>query len=144
MVSTFSLFDDTNQEDERANAPSKAIRRGKSATAYRTISEVAEELNVASHVLRFWETKFPEISPMKRGGGRRYYRPEDIILLKQIQTLLYDEGYTIRGVQSYMKRGGAKSEKKAAKELAKQVGVEASHNKSLLKELQDIRRVLDE
>lgn len=75
----------------------------KSESAFRTISEVADELNVPQHVLRFWETKFSQIKPMKRGGGRRYYRPEDVALLKRIHTLLYVEGYTIKGVQKLLK-----------------------------------------
>ena len=74
-------------------------RIGKSATAFRTISEVSAELEVPQHVLRFWESKFGQLRPLKRGGGRRYYRPEDIALLKRIRDLLYAEGYTIRGVQ---------------------------------------------
>ena len=78
----------------------------KSADALRTISEVATELDVPKHVLRFWESKFAQISPMKRGGGRRYYRPSDIDLLKGIQRLLYGEGFTIRGVQQILKREG--------------------------------------
>ena len=76
--------------------------------AFRTISEVASELGVQQHVLRFWETKFSQIRPMKRGGGRRYYRPEDVALLKRIHTLLYGEGYTIKGVQKLLK-GQSKS-----------------------------------
>lgn len=75
----------------------------KSAAAFRTISEVSSELEVPQHVLRFWETKFPQIKPLKRGGGRRYYRPDDVVLLRRIQTLLYKEGYTIRGVQRLLK-----------------------------------------
>lgn len=71
----------------------------KAATAYRTISEVAEELNVPQHVLRFWETRFPQIRPRKGAGGRRYYRPADIDLLRRIRKLLYDDGFTIRGAQ---------------------------------------------
>ncbi|WP_424811657.1 MerR family transcriptional regulator [Roseococcus sp. YIM B11640] len=71
----------------------------KSAQAFRTISEAADQLNVPQHVLRFWETKFPQLKPLKRGGGRRYYRPEDIALLKRISDLLYTQGYTIKGVQ---------------------------------------------
>lgn len=78
----------------------------KSSDALRTISEVAIELDVPKHVLRFWETKFTQVSPMKRGGGRRYYRPSDITLLKGIQKLLYREGFTIRGVQQILKREG--------------------------------------
>lgn len=75
----------------------------KSATAFRTISEVATDLDVPQHVLRFWETRFPQIRPLKRGGGRRYYRPEDVELLRVIQRLLYKEGYTIRGVQRLLR-----------------------------------------
>jgi len=78
-------------------------RRSKSAGAFRTISEVADELDVAQHVLRFWESKFPQVRPLKRGGGRRYYRPEDVDLLRRIRSLLYDEGYTIKGAQKLLK-----------------------------------------
>ncbi len=78
----------------------------KSASAFRTISEVADELNVQQHVLRFWETKFSQIRPLKRGGGRRYYRPEDVDLLKTIHKLLYSEGYTIKGVQKLFREKG--------------------------------------
>ena len=77
----------------------------KSATAYRTISEVSDELDIPQHVLRFWETRFAQVKPLKRGGGRRYYRPEDIKLLRRIQKLLYEEGYTIRGVQKLLREG---------------------------------------
>jgi len=75
----------------------------KSAGAFRTISEVSVELEVPQHVLRFWETKFPQVRPLKRGGGRRYYRPEDVDLLRRIQRLLYGEGYTIKGVQRLLR-----------------------------------------
>lgn len=78
-------------------------RRTKSAGAFRTISEVADELDVAQHVLRFWESKFPQVRPLKRGGGRRYYRPEDVDLLRRIRSLLYEEGYTIKGAQKLLK-----------------------------------------
>ena len=79
------------------------VRRGhKAEDAYRTISEVADELNVAQHVLRFWESKFKQIEPMKRAGGRRYYRREDVELLKRIHFLLYSQGYTIKGVQKLL------------------------------------------
>ncbi len=87
-------------------APSE--RRGKSAGAFRTISEVAEELGVPQHVLRFWETKFLQVKPLKRGGGRRYYRPEDVALLSEIRSLLYEDGYTIRGVQKLFREGGVR------------------------------------
>ncbi len=78
----------------------------KAPEAFRTISEVAEELDVPQHVLRFWETRFNQIKPMKRGGGRRYYRPSDVDLLKGIRTLLYGQGYTIRGVQRILREAG--------------------------------------
>jgi DNA-binding transcriptional MerR regulator len=77
-------------------------RRGKSDSAYRTISEVAVDLNLPQHVLRFWESKFKQISPLKRGGGRRYYRPQDIDLIKRIHHLLHTQGYTIKGVQKLL------------------------------------------
>ncbi len=76
---------------------------GKSAAAFRTISEVSDHLEVPQHVLRFWETKFAQVRPLKRGGGRRYYRPEDIALLRRIRDLLYTEGYTIKGVQRLLR-----------------------------------------
>lgn len=81
----------------------------KSAEAYRTISEVAQDLDLPQHVLRFWETRFVQIKPLKRGGGRRYYRPEDIDLLRAIRHLLYGEGYTIKGVQKILKEQGARA-----------------------------------
>lgn len=80
----------------------------KSPDAFRTISEVADDLDLPQHVLRFWETRFTQIKPMKRGGGRRYYRPEDVDLLKGIRHLLYDQGYTIKGVQKLIKQNGVK------------------------------------
>ncbi len=78
----------------------------KTAEAFRTISEVADELEVPKHVLRFWEGRFPQIRPMKRGGGRRYYRPEDMVLLRGICHLLHAEGYTIKGVQKILREQG--------------------------------------
>jgi len=78
----------------------------KAPEAFRIISEVAEDLNVPQHVLRFWESRFPQIKPMKRGGGRRYYRPDDVDLLRGIRHLLYGEGYTIRGVQRILREQG--------------------------------------
>lgn len=81
----------------------KKSRARKAVNAFRTISEVADDINVAQHVLRFWESKFKEIEPLKRGGGRRYYRPEDVELIKKIHNLLYNQGFTIRGVQKLLK-----------------------------------------
>ena len=81
-------------------------RARKAPTAFRTISEVADDLHIPQHVLRFWETKFPQLKPLKRGGGRRYYRPEDIALLRRISDLLYTQGYTIKGVQRLLRDGG--------------------------------------
>ena len=80
----------------------------KAPDAFRTISEVADELDVPQHVLRFWESRFPQIRPMKRAGGRRYYRPDDVDLLRGIRHLLYGEGYTIRGVQRILREQGPK------------------------------------
>jgi DNA-binding transcriptional MerR regulator len=80
----------------------KAEKPAKAVGAFRTISEVADELKVQQHVLRFWESKFGQIKPLKRGGGRRYYRPEDVELLKNIHNLLYQQGYTIKGVQKLL------------------------------------------
>ena len=92
------------RDDERQSKPG----REKSAAAFRTISEVAELLDTPAHVLRFWESKFPQIKPMKRGGGRRYYRPEDVNLLRGIRELLYVEGMTIKGVQKVLRERGQK------------------------------------
>ena len=78
----------------------------KSPDAFRTISEVADDLDLPQHVLRFWETRFSQIKPLKRGGGRRYYRPADVDLLRGIRHLLYEEGYTIKGVQKLLRENG--------------------------------------
>src|SRR5271156_1178439 len=83
-------------------------RPKKAPNAFRTISEVADELHIPQHVLRFWETKFPQVKPLKRGGGRRYYRPDDIILLRRISDLLYTQGYTIKGGQRLLREGGGR------------------------------------
>ena len=89
-----------------AGADDSRPRAKKAPNAFRTISEVADELHIPQHVLRFWETKFPQIKPLKRGGGRRYYRPDDILLLRRISDLLYIQGYTIKGVQRLLREGG--------------------------------------
>lgn len=81
---------------------------GKSPEAFRTISEVAQDLSIPKHVLRFWEGKFAQLRPMKRGGGRRYYRPEDVDLLRGIRQLLYNDGYTIKGVQKILREQGVR------------------------------------
>ena len=106
-------------------SPTSTNVTAKAESAFRTISEVAEELGVQQHVLRFWETKFTQVKPLKRGGGRRYYRPEDVALLKKIHTLLYAEGYTIKGVQKLLK-GVSKTqvlaEQKAEQQASKAYG----------------------
>ncbi len=106
----------------------------KSADAFRTISEVADVLDVQKHVLRFWEVKFPQIRPMKRGGGRRYYRPEDMVLLRGIQHLLHAEGYTIKGVQKILREQGVEQVKVhglAATALAESVATAANSGKAV-------------
>ena len=99
----------------------------KSENAYKTISEVSQILNVPQHVLRFWESRFNQIKPLKRGGGRRYYKPEDVILLQGIKFLLYNDGYTIRGVQRVLKEQGLKSV------LTVGINVSSSDKESVLK-----------
>ncbi len=91
--------------------PGRSSRRQpKSAEAFRTISEVAQELEVPQHVLRFWESRFQQVRPLKRAGGRRYYRPDDVVLLRRIRQCLYDQGYTIKGVQKLLREGGLRSD----------------------------------
>ena len=102
-----------------------AAVRNKSPEAFRTISEVAIELDVPQHVLRFWESKFAQIKPLKRGGGRRYYRPEDVTLLGHIRDLLYRDGYTIRGVQKLLREPGARNRLDAGEVEAGPVETEA-------------------
>ena len=113
----------------------------KAPHAYRTISEVAGELEVPQHVLRFWETKFTQLKPLKRGGGRRYYRSEDIGLLRRVHTLLYKEGYTIKGAQKVLaaKRGRAAAAKKIAA-VAPDQSQKTLH--ALLKELKALRALV--
>jgi DNA-binding transcriptional MerR regulator len=97
------LFDTPSPQRPSRRAPN-------SADAFRTISEVADELEVPQHVLRFWESKFPQVKPLKRAGGRRYYRPDDVVLLRRIRNCLYDQGYTIKGVQKLLREGALKSD----------------------------------
>ncbi len=97
---------DSDGADPGADIAGPRGRTKKSPSAFRTISEVADDLHIPQHVLRFWETRFPQVKPLKRGGGRRYYRPEDIALLRRISDLLYVQGYTIKGVQRLLREGG--------------------------------------
>ena len=95
-------------EDAGVDLQSGRVRPKKAPNAFRTISEVADDLHIPQHVLRFWETKFAQVRPLKRGGGRRYYRPDDIALLRRISDLLYIQGYTIKGVQRLLREGGGR------------------------------------
>jgi DNA-binding transcriptional MerR regulator len=103
-----STGEDGDEDAQFVDLPVEAgrPRMRKTADAFRTISEVADDLHVPQHVLRFWETKFPQVRPLKRGGGRRYYRPEDVLLLRRVADLLYTQGYTIKGVQRLLREGG--------------------------------------
>lgn len=127
----------------------KAEKRAaeKSASAFRTISEVAGELKVEQHVLRFWESKFGQIKPLKRGGGRRYYRPEDIELLKNIHHLLYNEGYTIKGVQKLLQstRGNLapRVEESMAADTPGGVQKKRTELQQMLDELKSMRNLID-
>lgn len=122
-------------------------RMGKSAEAFRTISEVANELEIPQHVLRFWESKFSQVKPLKRGGGRRYYRPEDVVLLRSIRTLLYNEGYTIKGVQKLLREGqvGRTAAGAVSKPREKVQPLSAAQRRELsaiIDELAEIKRLL--
>lgn len=115
-------------------------RAGTSSTAFRTISEAAAELDLEPHVLRFWEKKFLHIKPVKQNGGRRYYRPEDIELLRGIRELLYTEGYTIRGVQKLLEEDEAEVRGRAAAGLSDE---KREAVKNALDELENLRDMLD-
>lgn len=128
-MQSFNLFGE-KVKDKAVN------KRDKSDSAYRTISEVADKVGVATHVLRFWETKFLQIQPVKRQGGRRYYRPEDILLIEKIQDLLHHQGYTIRGVQALLK------EDKTLKNSQQEDVPHQSASKDILHELQNLRKFL--
>ena len=120
-------------------------RAAKAPGAFRTISEVAADLDVPQHVLRFWETKFAQVRPLKRGGGRRYYRPEDVALLRTIRGLLYDEGYTIRGVQKVLREGGHKGGAGANGANGAATGLDAATRRrlrALAGELAEIQKLL--
>src|ERR1700704_1074262 len=107
VASDESKLDDHNRDTPlRGSDEPRGRAGGKSVSAFRTISEVAVELDVPQHVLRFWESKFPQLKPLKRGGGRRYYRPDDLDLLRGIRSLLYSDGLTIKGVQKILREQG--------------------------------------
>ena len=132
----------------RKLAPSRRVE--KSPSAFRTISEVAEELDVPQHVLRFWETKFPQVRPLKRGGGRRYYRPEDVDMLRKIRSLLYQEGYTIKGVQRLLREGGLRHEagSAAGEPIDETVPADGDGRRAglerLLEDLEDMRAMVED
>lgn len=141
----------TGKPVEAAYAPEmiiKAPAAKKSPSAFRTISEVADDLNVQQHVLRFWETKFSQIRPLKRGGGRRYYRPEDVDLLKTIHRLLYSEGYTIKGVQKLFREKGkgqvVETEHPKAAENENFTEKQRKALQSIAGELRELRNLLGE
>ena len=125
-----------------------SIRTKKSARAFRTIGEAASELDVPQHVLRFWEVKFSQISPVKRRGGRRYYRPKDIDLLLKIRKLLYDDGYTIKGVQKLFEKRVKNSLKLPSSEgsqmqkVSNNNSIDASVFKEIITELEELRKLL--
>jgi DNA-binding transcriptional MerR regulator len=116
----------------------------KAPDAFRTISEVADELDLPQHVLRFWETRFRDIKPMKRGGGRRFYRPDDVDLLRGIRHLLYGEGYTIRGVQRILREQGAKFVSVVWQEGAPQPPHGASEDEEFVEEASSAAEMLEE
>lgn len=116
----------------------------KAPEAFRTISEVADELDLPQHVLRFWETRFRDIKPMKRGGGRRFYRPDDVDLLRGIRHLLYGEGYTIRGVQRILREQGAKFVAVVWQEGAPQPPHGASEDEEFVEEAVSAAEMLEE
>lgn len=129
----------------------KNLSNNKSAEAFRTIREVAEVIDVPQHVLRFWESKFRQVDPLKRGGGRRYYRPDDVILIKKIKQLLYDDGYTIKGVQKLLNESKNKNvvvNKSPLKTVSKTDtdSSETSEDRDqlieLLKDLQELKRII--
>ena len=115
----------------------------KSPEAFRTISEVATDLDVPQHVLRFWETKFSQIKPLKRGGGRRYYRPEDVELLRRIRALLYQDGYTIKGVQKVLRENGGPAHR-APGRMAAGAGLSADQRKTVRDVLRELRALSEQ
>ena len=128
-------------ESEVENAD---LQDKKAARAFRTIAEVSDELNVPAHVLRFWEKKLSEVSPVQRAGGRRYYRPEDIALLKKIEYLLHNQGYTIKGVQKLLKDGAVNSalEQSTVEQTAEQGVENKAELENVIAELEEIAALL--
>ncbi|HUB94784.1 MAG TPA: MerR family transcriptional regulator [Stellaceae bacterium] len=123
-----------------SSQPQTASRRtSKSAEAFRTISEVAGDLEVPQHVLRFWESKFPQIKPLKRAGGRRYYRPDDVALLRRIRQCLYDQGYTIKGVQKLLREGALKAEARSVPPLPRPATTRVAKPEGLRQILLELR-----
>jgi DNA-binding transcriptional MerR regulator len=127
------LFDPPTAGSERSSR-----RQAKSAEAFRTISEVAQELEVPQHVLRFWESRFPQVKPLKRAGGRRYYRPDDVVLLRRIRQCLYDQGYTIKGVQKLLREGALKGEGALPRAPAMATSVPAATTLARSKETKEV------
>ncbi len=150
----------TGLSQDAATAEARPGRVRKSSQAFRTISEVSRALNVSQHVLRFWETKFSQIKPLKRSGRRRYYRPEDVVLLRGVRDLLYVDGYTIRGVQKLLREGGVRVLQQRADgplppalsaeppDTAPQENDDSDPRRAaladILRELEAMRRLLDE
>ena len=122
---------------------SDASAPAKSASAFRTIGEVAAELGVAQHVLRFWETRFPQVQPLKRGGNRRYYRPADVALLRDIHRMLHAEGYTIKGVQKLLadRKGGVPADANASADPAPMLSLEPLDDRAGAIDLAAIRAI---
>jgi len=116
----------------------------KSSVAYRTISEVAIDLKVEQHVLRFWENKFPQITPLKRAGGRRYYRPEDIKLLKVIKGYLHTDGYTIRGVQKLLKSNKKLKSQSSEKDNSIKFNNSRKTEQNIISEMEDLLNILED
>ena len=153
------LDEDWGSQPAREGGEGRVRASGKSQSAFRTISEVSEDLGVPQHVLRFWESKFTQLRPLKRGGGRRYYRPEDLTLLRRIHDLLYKEGYTIKGVQRVLrvprKAAGAADGEAAAPAKAELAEVQPAASavaesdplkpvlRGLLSDLKALRAMLD-
>jgi DNA-binding transcriptional MerR regulator len=151
------LDEDWGSQPAREGGEGRVRASGKSQSAFRTISEVSDDLGVPQHVLRFWESKFTQLRPLKRGGGRRYYRPEDLTLLRRIHDLLYKEGYTIKGVQRVLrvprKAAGAPDGEPAPKPEAADIQSAAPAKtgddstkallKGLLSDLKALRAMLD-